>query len=687
MQRFERLIVASGAVLFFAEYVRRYPPDLSPVAWEAMGSLRFDKLWAVLAAVSTLCAITLGAWCAGACLRRLGPRLALSRAEGALLELGLGFLALSMAVLVLAAAHLLHRAAFLVLLAVPVLIEAARLVSRRRRLVGAWRIRHPGRVLGAAAVASLLLATGFLSAFSPELGFDAWTYHLALPERYLFENGVSVTPFSVASVYPANMEMLYLLALGVGNEAVAKLLNFEFAVLVLAVVALAGRRVSPRVGWLAPLVLLADPLFLDELGWAYSDLMAAFYAGLAFVAMVAWGEAPRRSHLVYCGVLVGAVLGTRYAGAVVLFAVWGGLLIDGRHTWGARTRACVWVGAVAFLVVLPWLVRNFVLVGDPVSPMFQGLFYPPQGEYFAPVSVAQHVKLSREFVGHGRGLLQFLAGPWNVTMETTPGVLTESFGFLIGPFHFVALVGALLLRDVRRDPRARQLLGVAAVYYVVWFLTFQESRYLLPLFPVTAFLGGMVFARLLPAAGEALQGLRWVVVGIFVLALLLAQTRSLARLPFYYGVALGSTSREAVLGQSASIRAADLLRSRFGPGDRLLLFYEPRGYMYRGLDYVPFFTVESSPVLQLLHDAKDSRALRCALQDLGVTYVLVNLENVRHGARMFVDGYRAEDHREALKRFDGMLAVWGQQVFAEDDVRLFRLRSHPAPLCSRATAR
>jgi hypothetical protein len=684
MPRLERLIVASGCVLFFAEYVRRYPPDLAPMAWEAVGAPRFDKLLALLAAVATLLVVNLAAWCAGAFLQRLGPRLPLRGSEGALWKLGLGFLALAMAVLGLASVHLLTFPAFAVLLALPVAIEAAHLASGARRLPGAWR--SPGRALGAAAVASLLLANGFLSAFSPELGFDAWTYHLALPERYLFENGIAATPFSFASVYPANMGMLYLVTLAVGSEAVAKLLNFEFGVLVLAGLALAGRRLSTRVGWLAPLVLLADPLFIDELTWAYSDLMAAFYAGLAFVAMAAWSETPRRAYLVYCGVFVGAVLGTRYAGAVVLLAVCGGLLVDSRHSWRARTLACVWVGSVAFATVLPWLVRNLAVVGNPVSPMFQSLFYPAGAEYFPPASVAQHVKLSREVVGLGRGLPQFLAGPWNVTMETLPGLLTGSFGFLIGPLHFVAIAGSLLLRDVRRDPRARLLLGVAAVYYAVWFLTFQESRYLLQLFPATAFLGGMVLDRLL-AGPEAPRGARFAILGVLVLAVILAQSRSIATLPFHCGIALGSSSREEVLRQNASIRAAELLRGSFGPGDRLLLFYEPWGYMFRGLDYVPFFTVEASPVLQLLHESKDARAVRCALQELGITHVLVNMENVRHGGRTFVDGYRAQDHQAALTRFDGMLGVWGREVWAEDGVRVFRLKSDPALACSDASAR
>ena len=76
-------------------------------------------------------------------------------------------------------------------------------------------------------------------------------------------------------------------------------------------------------------------------------------------------------------------------------------------------------------------------------------------------------------------------------------------------------------------------------------------------------------------------------------------------------------------------RAAAFLRRELAPGERVLLFYESRDYLFRGLDYIPFFTAEASTMLQLVHRADDAADLRCRLQAPGVSHVLVHHEMPR----------------------------------------------------------
>ena len=438
-------------------------------------SLRFEgvglgwphpaKLAMVLVSCACLLVLDLAAYAAGhvlyRTLRPAGPRSLLAWLE----RMGLGFLVLAYGVLAMAALHGLHRpwiAGAVVVLA----LAGGALAWRQRRVPG--RPTRLGWLVGAGA--ALLLVSPFLAAWVPDYGWDAFAYHLALPERYLFRNRIVVTPLFPHSAFPQTVEMLYLIALSVDSGALAKLVHLQFGALTALAVFAVARSVSARAGLLAVAILAADPLFNWELSVAYNDLAATLFAVLAAAAFAEWRWTNAATALRVAAVFAGACIAVRYTAGLVLLAMLA--LVWRRRPWVAwrgRLAVTVTLGGIAALVVSPWLVRNLVFTGNPVAPAAQSVFHASGAEYFSPLALEQSVAFARS-VGFGRGLDDLVLLPVNLTLRARIGDYA-GFGFRVGVLYVVGVVCFLVMRGHRVSTAAATALKLAGIVTLLWFVS------------------------------------------------------------------------------------------------------------------------------------------------------------------------------------------------------------------------
>lgn len=679
-EREERVLVSGLGLFIVCEYLLRNPPVVGRLA------LTFpqpDKVVSAAVPLVLLLLLTGCAWGLGRGVTRFVRLPELPSSDRALWQIALGNIVLSYLLLLLGSLHLLVSYLLIALLVIPnisLVPDVGRWVKVvRRSLCGSMPSRPSALRLGLGALAIILLGRATIDALWPDPGWDGLTYHLALAERYLFSNDIATNPFHMASAFPQNMEMLYLFGLGLEGPILAKLIHFQFGLLTIWGVHAAAARFSRRAGIIAPLCLIANPLFLTELTWAYNDLSNAFYA---FMAVMAISKAKLETRdLLFAGLFAGACAGSRYLGATISIGLCLALFWAAPRPFAANVRNCAWIGGTSLALLAPWLVRNWYFIGNPVSPMLQDVFHIAGKEYFNPIAVAQFESLIAG-IGMGREMMDFLAAPWNVTMATTPGAYTDSFGFFIGPLHLVAVIASLICGRVRRNRVAQFLLRLVFIWFVIWFLTSQEARYLSPIFPLTSMLAAITFDVLLPKS-RALRRPQaaWFLVAIPLLAFAAEQVRSFDQFGMRYGTVLGDHALPSVYLGSAHIdRAADFIRDESGPTDRLLLLFESRGFAFRGLDYIPYFTDYASPVLQLVHASKDAFALHCKLADLGVTYVLVNEHRTN---KITVEGYQKEDFAQDFQRIDAFLAQGTKNVWSRYSVSVMRVLPAPRGTCQR----
>ncbi len=305
----------------------------------------------------------------------------------------------------------------------------------------------------------------FFNALAPEASPDGAGYHLGNVLRMWERHGFAWDYHSLYAWFPQGMEMLFLVAFCLGGHSSAALVHAAFLVALPLLMANFGRRFGfPRAALGAGLLVFASPVVGIDGASAYNDVaLATVSFAVVYLAQLLVEEYDYKLLLVI-GLLVGFCYGIKYTGGLALpLALW----------WSPRNRRSLWVLAGASLTAGPWIVRNWLWLGNPVAPFLNRLFpnpyyYPgPEQSYLADLS---HYESFHHW--------------WQMPVDLA--VFGGSISGILGPVFLLAPLALLALRN----PHGRRLLLAAAVWAVpAWFNS--GARFLIPALPFLALAMGM----------------------------------------------------------------------------------------------------------------------------------------------------------------------------------------------------
>jgi hypothetical protein len=391
-----------------------------------------------------------------------------------------------------------------------------------------WRPRDRFERL-LAACCGLALAVALAWALAPPVAWDALVYHLTGPKLYLAAGRIDHSLDVPYLGFPQLVEMLFAWGMGLGGERAAAAIHWFCGVLAALSLVTAGRR-SPggAAGWLAAAVLLSAPSIVLLAGWPYVDLALLLYATLAFLSLARFCEAGSRSRrwLVLSGVFIGLALSTKYT-ALALLPASGLSLLAARilnsesrtHIPQFSVRDLLLPCGVALVTWSPWLLKNFLLTGNPTYPFFFGGIYWDDWRAWWYDRPGTGLAASAAW--------KLLTAPWDATVWGVEGA--AGYSATIGPLY-LALLPLLFLVWRRLPPARRRWLGAALVFcgvlYGFWLWGVARTALLIQarlLFPAFGLLALMV-----GAAVEGLQALPhrpinagWIVQAVVLLVLLL----------------------------------------------------------------------------------------------------------------------------------------------------------------------
>lgn len=220
-----------------------------------------------------------------------------------------------------------------------------------------------------------ILAQGLLH---PRFFHDPMTYQLTFAAQWLQQAKITLvsTPFGDPSqaYAPSNPSLYYLwLLLPLHTDHFALVGQFPFALLGLAALAGLARLIEVPRPWhlLAPLFLLAAPMFREQSASAYSDLaLASTFAAALFFFLRARYREPVPSFL-FGAMALGLMLGTKY-NSLPLAALVLPVLLFGWLSLKRASSHWLAVTGLSFLLALLaggyWYGRNYRLTGNPVYP-------------------------------------------------------------------------------------------------------------------------------------------------------------------------------------------------------------------------------------------------------------------------------------------------------------------------------
>jgi hypothetical protein len=305
----------------------------------------------------------------------------------------------------------------------------------------------------------------FFHALAPETSPDGPGYHLGLVARELQARGFERITTNMYAALGAGVEMLYVPAVSIGRYSAAALVHFSFAIaLALAMLAYGRRLGKPWVGAAGALLTYASPVVGVDGTSAYNDVAVAAIVFAVFYWLQIWddsGSIDRRDNrvLVAVGLLAGYAYAAKYTAFIIFPFALGFVLLRAR-----RLRPLLAVAALGSLMVIPWMLKDWIVLQNPLAPFANQIFRNPNF----------HVQAERDYTAYYRryDIPDLRTLPLEVTVRggTTQGVLGVMF--LAVPMALAAL----------RYRAGRRLLAAGTVMLATYFLNIG-TRFLIPSLP------------------------------------------------------------------------------------------------------------------------------------------------------------------------------------------------------------
>ncbi len=305
-------------------------------------------------------------------------------------------------------------------------------------------------------------------AMAPETSSDGVAYHLGLVTRYLREHRFAAITTDLRASFPQGLEMLFEFAFTIGRHSGAAMVEFLFLlVLPFGILSYARRIGKPIAGVAGALLVYLSPVVGRTGTIAYVDVAAATVAFAVFCALQLWMEERTAAFAAIVGILSGFAFAIKYTGvAAVVYAV--GFLCVAAFRSGKRDwRAPAIASASAAFVMMPWLIKNAIVVGNPVSPFLNRVFPNP---YVYPWFEAYLNVTYREMGGVKLTEIPLELTVYGLRLSGLLGPL-----FLLAPFALLAL----------RNRHGRQVLLAATVFAVPYFSNIG-ARFAIPALPFVA---------------------------------------------------------------------------------------------------------------------------------------------------------------------------------------------------------
>ena len=488
-------------------------------------------------------------------------------------------------------------------------------------------------MIAAAVLMSCAVLMNLLATAGPEISYDALVYHLALPKLYLLNGRIVPTPQNLYSGMPQGMEMLYGVALALGNEHLAALIHCSFGwAATLGLWAWLRRYGSKEAGMLGALIFSLCPVVLYSGGRCGVDLGGAFYSVLALTtissALQAQDDRQSLAWAAAMGIVLGFFLGVKYtvlplSGAFLLVHFWL------RRRAGGNLRETLLAAGAAAVLFAPWLLKNVHFYGNPVYPFLRNMFGAASPvDWKAFLSDARSRDLART-LGTAAGWKELLLCGWQISIGA--GIIDDR----IGAVCLILIPAAFFLRwgisrqDSSVPPAWTAAAMLALIGYFSWCATSSLVRFIIPVLP-------LIICVSVLAAEKRTASASWLrhVVWFAALWMCLIDFEAVFRggekeILGTWNVLRGRQSQADYL-ENARVSygvpyyaAMEYVNRNLPPDAKVLFLGEPRAY-YCERNFLAATVFDGNPFWALAREAKDADALRAGLKSLGITHIFLN---------------------------------------------------------------
>ncbi len=393
---------------------------------------------------------------------------------GVVIDLALGFNLLALITLVMDSLKLLNPISIWILLSV---FAFSGLCPKIAPLAKAGLFFFRKNVIFSIFLIAVALFT-LGSALCLPYVWDELTYHIALPFRWIGAGSLMVFTDNAFSGFPALPQILFRLGCQNGGILFPRLLVWATYLFLFGAVYIYFKPFANRfVVLFMTFMFVGNPLVINMMRSTYVEVFIMFNM---LAALLLIHEAKNSWKTVFlCGIISGGIVATKLTGlgaaAIVFIFLWFKYQksFSGRHC-----SLFIYFTLGGICIALPFYLRPWILTGNPFYPFLASWFAGSEAEV---LTADYHYLLGNAHFGL-RSILGFF------TVFILIAFDNKSFDGLILGWVFIAfvLLGLWWLRNLRDDckvcRRIKIYLPVAILfYYVFWFMTSQQTRFLQPL--------------------------------------------------------------------------------------------------------------------------------------------------------------------------------------------------------------
>lgn len=323
-------------------------------------------------------------------------------------------------------------------------------------------------------VSSICLAG--LAEITGDWSIDAVVYHLLGPKVWIRDGVIRPLPDNSHTAMPQTGETIYAAAMVFGGQRAPGFSNSITFIMLLLVAASVARRagLSSNESWWAILMISTMPAVVTGSTHVFVDgLYASFVLAAARVAF----DAVTIHDFIALSIFGGLAMGTKYTGLLAVPAILFCLLLkkamEHQLAW-TEIRKASFAFMVACLIASPYYLRNWLLLGSPIFPPPPLLWRIFPAKYLSTGAVLHfHEYIRQRGKGFGRGVGAFFLLPFNLSYHTSNFFGAGGIGICplgLAPFGIVT---------ARRNLFARALAILGLLLGLLWFITQQESRFLI----------------------------------------------------------------------------------------------------------------------------------------------------------------------------------------------------------------
>ena len=489
------------------------------------------------------------------------------------------------------------------------------------------------------AIASIIILEIILGLLPP-IARDALIHHLAIPKLWLINGGFYEIKWAEYSYYPMNVDLLYLISLYFHNDNIPNFIHLGFGIGTAGLIYNYLRsRFGPVAGLSGALLFLSTPIVVRLSTVAYVDLGLTFFLTASIMAFIRWrsGKYQENKWLVLSAITMGLALGTKYNALVAWFFI--SLAVVFIYSRDTKIQGqAVKYGAIFFLISLivfsPWLIKNLILTGNPLFPLFKGLFTAlsnnSEGAYSVTGNAYRGLFQMREMM-YGEGFWETLLIPIRFFFQGQDHS-DRYFDGVLNPLLILFIPFVFLNKSYRGD---KVFLAMFAFFIIVatFFLDNIRIRYIMPAIPILAIISIIGIINFFGWSRTKIKPLRYACLAVAIVVLIVCGIQNIKYIKNYFQSLqplsyLGkSETRDTYLKRNLqSYPAIEFINKNTPAAARIRLFFlAGRGY-YLNRVYQDDASFGMGVINSLVANSNEDRLFRNYLSSLDCTHFLMRMD-------------------------------------------------------------